>query len=65
MNPTLTPATVTKANDLTQLSASEMARRIADCRLVTISQAGHHLFLDNAEAFVEAVKGFLAAKKED
>ncbi len=54
-----------KSDILDAATAGEMARRIADCRLVTIPQAGHHLFLDNTEAFVEAVKGFLAAKRED
>lgn len=44
-------------------TARELARRIGNCRLVTIPAAGHHLFLDNADAFVEAVKDFLMAKE--
>ena len=45
-------------------TAREMARRIADCRLVTIPAAGHHIFLDNRDAFVEAVKDFLRLKED-
>lgn len=44
-------------------TAYAMARRLVDCRLVTIPAAGHHIFLDNRDAFVEAVKGFLRAKE--
>lgn len=43
MNPTLTPATVTKANDLTQLSASEMARRIAAGTLSSVDLVEAHI----------------------
>lgn len=46
-------------------TAREMARRIANCRVVTIPRASHHLHLDNPEGFVEAVKGFLTAERED
>lgn len=45
-------------------TAYAMARRLADCRPVTIPAAGHHIFLDNPDAFVEAVTEFLRAKED-
>lgn len=49
---------------LDEVAAARMASRIPRCRLVTVPQAHHHVFLDNPGDFLAVVSEFLAEGDE-
>jgi pimeloyl-ACP methyl ester carboxylesterase len=52
-----------ESNLLTEKGAQEVARAIPHCRLVTIPHAGHHVHIDQPDAVMNEVSGFLTERR--
>jgi pimeloyl-ACP methyl ester carboxylesterase len=61
------PILFLRGADSQNISAAALAEMVQSClyaRGVEIPSAGHHVFLDNPAAFLEAVRGFLDEETE-